>query len=186
LSIEPAAILLGQSAELTWNAAGSTSCEASGGWTGDLPTSGSRTVTPDATGEVTYTLRCEGGDYGGGASGAATLEITAARLAELQSAVFTPRCTSCHDGSQPAGGALPGSMDLRVGASHTSLVGVASLEQGAVMRVAPGDPAASYLVRKLEGAAGITGQRMPLGGPFLDAETIARVRSWIADGAEDN
>jgi hypothetical protein len=30
-------------------------------------------------------------------------------------------------------------------------------------RVAPGNPDNSYLVRKLEGTAGITGSRMPLG-----------------------
>jgi hypothetical protein len=55
-----------------------------------------------------------------------------------------------------------------------------------VMRVAPGNPDASYLVRKLEGAPGITGQRMPFGGPFLDAAAIQQVRAWIAAGAPNN
>ncbi len=55
-----------------------------------------------------------------------------------------------------------------------------------MLRVKPGDPANSYLVQKLEGAAGITGERMPLGGPFLDQATIDKVKSWIASGAPNN
>jgi hypothetical protein len=54
------------------------------------------------------------------------------------------------------------------------------------MRVKPGDPANSYVIHKLEGSAGITGSRMPLGGPFLDAATIDEVRSWIAAGAAND
>jgi hypothetical protein len=66
------------------------------------------------------------------------------------------------------------------------VVGVPSRQQGTVLRVAPGDAAASYLVRKVEGSAGITGQRMPLGGPPLDAEAIAQIKSWILAGAANN
>jgi hypothetical protein len=40
-----------------------------------------------------------------------------------------------------------------------------------LMRVKPGDAADSYLVRKLEGAASISGGRMPEGGPFFNAAT---------------
>ena len=107
-------------------------------------------------------------------------------LTEIQQTVFTPRCTGCHDGSQPAGGSLPGAMDLRSGNSFSSLVNVASREQGALMRVKPGEPDNSYVIHKLEGAAGISGARMPFGGPFLDQATIDVVRSWIASGAPNN
>lgn len=55
-----------------------------------------------------------------------------------------------------------------------------------MLRVSAGDPDASYLVRKLEGAAGITGARMPLGGPPLDPALIANVRAWITAGAQNN
>ena len=70
--------------------------------------------------------------------------------------------------------------------SHANLVNIASLQQGNVLRVAPGDPDASYLVRKVQGTAGISGQRMPLVGPPLDQATIDQIRSWIAAGAGNN
>ena len=105
-------------------------------------------------------------------------------LAQLQSSIFTPICSGCHSG---VGGALPGSMNLSsAAASFAALVNVASVEQASVLRVAPNNPDASYLVRKLEGSPGITGGRMPLGGPFLDQPTIDQVRSWISAGAQNN
>jgi mono/diheme cytochrome c family protein len=100
--------------------------------------------------------------------------------------VFTPICSVCHNGSQPAGGALPASQNLTAGNSFANLVNVASHEQPGLMRVKPGDPTNSYLIQKLEGAAGITGSQMPLGGPFLDQATIDKVKSWIAAGAANN
>jgi len=54
------------------------------------------------------------------------------------------------------------------------------------MLVAPGDPEASYLIHKLEGRAGIAGDRMPQGGPFLSSADIAVIRSWIQAGAPNN
>ena len=51
------------------------------------------------------------------------------------------------------------------------------------MLVAPADPDASYLIRKLEDTAGITGSRMPLGvGALLQSE-IDAILQWIDDGA---
>jgi hypothetical protein len=52
--------------------------------------------------------------------------------------------------------------------------------------VAPGNPDASYLVRKVEGTSGISGERMPFGGPFLDAATIAQIRAWVEAGAAND
>ena len=112
--------------------------------------------------------------------------VTAATLSQLQTLVFTPKCAGCHDGSNPPGGALPGSQNLTAGNSYANLVNVASLEQSAVLRVKPGDAANSYLIQKLEGAASISGSRMPLGGPFLDQATMDLIRSWIASGAPNN
>jgi hypothetical protein len=60
--------------------------------------------------------------------------------------------------------------------------GVPSIQQPAVLRVAPGDPDASYLVRKLEGTVGITGEPMPPIGS-LDPTLIAVIRQWITNGA---
>ena len=61
-------------------------------------------------------------------------------------------------------------------------MGVPSGEVSSVLRVAPGKPDESYLVQKLEGHAAV-GARMPLGGPYLDAETIGLIRQWISAGA---
>jgi hypothetical protein len=108
----------------------------------------------------------------------------ATTLAELQATIFGPRCAGCHNG---VGAALPGVMNLSTAtASFSVLVGVTSSEQPPLLRVAPGDSANSYLVHKLEGAPSISGSRMPLGGPFLDAALITQVRSWIDAGAANN
>ena len=188
LSIEPSTIQLGQSATLTWSSDAGNNCSASGDWTGAQPASGTRSITPTATGTQNFTLTCSGSGYSGEATRSVSLTIgaVAVTLAQIQASIFTPRCTSCHDGSQPANGFLPGAMNLNAGASFANLVNVASQQQPSVLRVVPGNPDASYLVRKLEGAPGITGQRMPFGGPFLDAAAIAQVRAWIAAGAPNN
>jgi uncharacterized protein (TIGR03118 family) len=136
-----------------------------------------RAIATDANGNV-------------GSSGILTVTVAnvaaATTLTQVQTNVFTPRCSGCHNGSNPAGGALPGSMDLRAGASFASIVSVPSIEQATLQRVKPGDPDNSYLIHKVEGTAGITGAQMPLGGPFLDQPTIATIRSWITAGAQNN
>jgi hypothetical protein len=52
-----------------------------------------------------------------------------------------------------------------------------------VLRVNPGNPTLSYIIQKLEGSPGISGQRMPFGGPYLDQPTIDVIAQWITDGA---
>lgn len=109
--------------------------------------------------------------------------VSAASLDALQASVFTPSCavSGCHTG--PAGGNLPAGLDLSsADASFTNLVGVASVQQATLLRVAAGDPDNSYLVQKLEGTAA-SGARMPLGAGALDQAVINDIRQWIADGA---
>ena len=107
-----------------------------------------------------------------------------ATLAELQENIFSPLCAGCHSGG---GATLPSAMNLsNATASFNALVNVASLEQPALLRVAPGDSDNSYLIHKLEGAPTIDGGQMPLGGTPLDEATIDQVRSWIDAGAENN
>jgi len=65
------------------------------------------------------------------------------------------------------------------------LVGVASSESSSTLRVAPGDPGNSYLIRKLEGSASV-GAQMPLNAPALDQASIDVIRQWITDGAIDD
>jgi len=69
-------------------------------------------------------------------------------------------------------------MILTAGRSYTNTVGVASNQMPSLMRVTPSDPANSYLYRKIAGA-GITGDRMPQGGPYL---TDAQIK-WCVIGS---
>ena len=52
-------------------------------------------------------------------------------------------------------------------------------------RVQPGDFSNSYLYRKIIGQ-GITGDRMPQGGPYLSAAQTKLVRDWIRRGAPND
>lgn len=119
-------------------------------------------------------LDANGRPVEGGGAPAAPLQAT---LASIQEHVFTPVCTVCH-----AGGGAPQGLRLDAANSYALLVAVSSNEVPGVMRVAPGQPDASYLIQKLEGHAAV-GARMPLGGPYLDDATIAVIRQWIAAGA---
>jgi uncharacterized protein (TIGR03118 family) len=147
-------------------------------------------TTKFADGSVTLTATATDPDGNVGTSAAVTVTVAngaaAVTLTQIQASVFTPSCSGCHNGSNPPSGALPGSQNLTAGNSFVSLVNVASHEQPALLRVKPGDPANSYLIQKLEGAATISGQRMPLGGPYLDQATIDQIKSWIAAGAVNN
>ena len=98
-------------------------------------------------------------------------------LASIQANVFTPICTQCHVGAN-----APQGLRLDSANSYGALVGVASSEQPGLLRVKPGDAAASYLIQKLEGKAAV-GARMPLGQPALPSATILVIRTWIASGA---
>lgn len=142
-------------------------------------------TTTVANGAATLTARAldAAGNSTTSASVAVTIDNTApaVTLAQLQSSIFTPRCASCHTGG---GSSLPGSMNLSSeSATRAALVGVASEEAPSLLRVAPGDPANSYLIHKLEGTQS-SGSRMPLGGPFLDQATIDSVKEWIQAGAQ--
>jgi hypothetical protein len=68
--------------------------------------------------------------------------------------------------------------------TYDSLVGVGSSQKPGVLRVAPGDPANSYLIQKLEGRSDISGVRMPILGPYLTDGQLASIRRWIELGAK--
>jgi len=110
--------------------------------------------------------------------GGAPLQPT---FTSIQTHIFTPICTQCH-----AGAVAPLGFSLETGVSYESLVNVASVQQPGILRVQPGAPESSYLVHKLEGAAGITGGRMPLGPPALSTGEVTAVRDWIRAGAPRN
>ena len=121
-------------------------------------------------------LDANGNPVGSGGSG--TTPLTA-DFNSIQANVFTPICTACH-----IGGSAPEGLQLDADHSYALLVGVASAEQPPVQRVAPGNPDSSYLIQKLEGSPGISGQRMPFGGPYLPQSTIDVIRQWISAGAQ--
>jgi len=148
-------------------------------------------TTAVANGSVVLTAKATDVDGNVGTSPGVTVTVgngvAATTLSQIQATVFTPICSGCHNGSVPASGALPGSQNLTSATnSYTALVNVASHELPSLMRVKPGDPANSYLIQKLEGSAGISGARMPFGGPYLDQATIDQIKSWIASGAPNN
>ena len=113
-----------------------------------------------------------------GSSGSGNEPLTA-DFASIQDNVFTPICSRCHIGP-----GAPQGLQLDAAHSYQLLVGVPSVEQPGVLRIAAGDPDNSYLVRKIEGAAGISGGQMPLGETPLPQATITVIRQWIADGAQ--
>lgn len=122
-----------------------------------------------------------GGDFVAGFS-ITTPVVIGPTLDQIQAIVFGPSCATagCHTGA----GAQENLNLSDAGTSFAELVGVASQQQPAVLLVAPNDPDNSYLIRKLEGTAGITGSTMPPPPrPAIAAGDIAEIRNWIAGGA---
>lgn len=119
---------------------------------------------------------------GGGSNPVTGPPPTAATLVNVQSQVFTPRCalSGCHVGT-----GAPFGLDLSsASSSSANLIGVPSGERPAVLRVAPGDAANSYLYWKVSGNPNIGGDPMPLsGGPLSDGD-LSLMASWIDGGAK--
>lgn len=96
--------------------------------------------------------------------------------------IFDASCTgnACHGGIMPAE-----NLDLTAGVAHGELVGIPAGQCGDRLRVAPGNPDASYLIAKLRGVDLCSGTRMPKTGS-LPASQIQTIADWIAQGALDN
>jgi uncharacterized protein (TIGR03118 family) len=151
-------------------------------------------TTTIADGQVSLKAIATDADGNVGSSAVSVVTVTnsaqppGATLTQLQTEVFTPVCSGCHSG---VGTALPGVMNLTAGNAFASLVNVQSLERPFLERVTPDDAGDSYIVQKLEGAAGIAGARMPFGcgpagNPCLDPATVDRIKDWINHGAGNN
>ncbi len=103
---------------------------------------------------------------------------------QIQAGIFTPRCakSGCHVSASAAGGLV-----LQAGLAYADIVGRPSLEAPQLAYVRPGNPDASYLLKKVRGDADITGSRMPFDGPpFLSSQQIAGLTAWIQAGAPNN
>src|SRR5262249_38660122 len=96
--------------------------------------------------------------------------------------IFTQRCTSCHYATRRSGG-----VGLDAGVAFATIVQVPRGGVPAQNYVEPNAPDRSYLFRKITGAAGISGSRMPQNDPtFFDRnpDQLALVRQWIQEGAD--
>jgi uncharacterized protein (TIGR03118 family) len=148
------------------------------------------TTVPDGSVSLKATATDADGNVGSSAVSMVTVANTApatVTLTQLQTQIFTPICSVCHTG---IGTTLPGVQNLTAGHTFANIVGVTSMEQPSLLRIKPNDPANSYLIQKIEGAAGITGARMPFGcpttQPCLDQATIDQVKAWVSQGALNN
>ena len=91
-------------------------------------------------------------------------------------------CANCH---VAFGGAPLAGLDLNPAFSYSNLVGAPDTSLS-IFLVAPGDPAASLLFRKINCTAPgpfVNAGRMPLGRIPLSPTLQARIYDWIAAGA---
>jgi len=117
-------------------------------------------------------------DFGGGGLWHYDCPSLVPTLSSIQETVFTPICSACHY----VGGTAPMSLADEE-ASYANLVNVPAFFC-AGDRVEPGEPDDSCIVLKLEGAAVVSGQRMPPPPlPALEQQQIDRIREWILHGA---
>jgi len=152
---------------------------------GDMPRGGGQVLPAELAALKTWIK--EGAAFDGGdrqanitQGGAAAprmqrLEVTVATGNEKTSfgrdvaGIFENRCVNCHNANTNGGNLSMESFTrfLRGGDSGAPIV--------------PGKPADSMLVKLLKAEA--PGDRMPRNGPALSAEEIAKIESWIAEGA---
>ena len=120
---------------------------------------------------------CVGCDPGG-AEFASTFE-------GIQSLIFDNPAYSCSNDTCHGSGQA-GNLDLRAGASHDALVGVASSIAPGTQRVFPGDQDLSLLYNKIAnktlGSPNVPGSGMPVGGTVSE-DHLAALRLWIRGGA---
>jgi hypothetical protein len=83
----------------------------------------------------------------------------------------------CHDASSASAGLV-----LDAANAAGDLIGRPAAEVE-LDRVRPGDPASSYLLRKVLGTPDIVGGRMPI-GRVLPPDEIRRISDWILGGAQ--
>ena len=166
--------------------------------------------------QTSYTLACSGADACGAAPCtsdgwteiASGLVITGDFLlpketrATFRGAVqpiFTARCalTGCHAGATPAEGlnleegqAYDNVFLVLEGGGHAEAASRAPApparpaHEGEHFQIEPFDPSTSHLFLKIIGQE--EGERMPLGGPYLDQTQENAIRDWILEGAADN
>ncbi len=137
-----------------------------------------------AQGDVWYTINLSVSD-GAGRTGKQVLNSvyvspgTPLSLASDVYPLIQSRCIGCHSGGFPQENLNMGSAAI----AHANLVGVTSQQKPALKRVQAFDPENSYFIHKITGRPGISGNRMPPGGPFYDANQTNTFLTWIFGGA---
>lgn len=123
----------------------------------------------------------------GCAGSGASAEPTTSTFERIQTEVFDVSCSadSCHSSVGQAGGLI-----LEAGHAYDQLVGRPPANPVAAghgwMRVAPGNPAGSFLMAKITDAlAAGEGSSMPYNAAPLDGDTVEIVRAWIAADAPE-
>jgi hypothetical protein len=90
--------------------------------------------------------------------------------------IFQAHCAVCHINQQFGG--------LYLG-SYAGLIKGGNVVPGPIVK--PGDAKGSILYQIISpGGPWPGGNRMPLGGPYLDSATINTIATWIEQGAKDN
>ena len=92
-------------------------------------------------------------------------------------AIFEQGCAraGCHAAPLPQQ-----NLDLSREQFYAGLVGEPSVGKPDEIRVIPGNPDDSYLLKKLRGEEGIVGLQMPMIGDKLSDEQLGAIESWIA------
>jgi hypothetical protein len=112
-------------------------------------------------------MGCSGGDSGMNSPPTDPATMLTADFDSSQANIFTPICSGCHGGANPAA-----NLSLDAAHSYNDLVNIPSTEEPMLERVKPGDPTDSFLVIHL----GKDGDGAP-------ASDIPFVVQWIMDGA---
>jgi hypothetical protein len=113
-------------------------------------------------------MSCSGGGSGmNSGAGSPPSTMLTADFDSIQANIFTPICSGCHGGANPAE-----NLNLDAAHSYNDLVNVPSTEEPSLVRVKPGDPAHSFLAIHLQ-----------QDGDGAPAGDIPFVIQWIMDGA---
>jgi len=149
LDVKPQTITVGETADLAWTSTDSTSCIASGDWSGDKSIDGHEQLSPSSIGSLTYKLSCSGSERN--ATSTATLRVGTELSKRVESITAiddseTPFGGTLIAGTLPEGGTEP--------AITTTALGTAYKGVGMYIRVKTPKPVAGLLV----GTEGIAGQ----------------------------
>jgi hypothetical protein len=103
-------------------------------------------------------------------------------------AFFQERCTICHDAHTMGLPHYP-QLSLTAADAYAALVNVPADEACGGMRVVPGDPTASYLMKKLTEDPPCNGLHMPRAFSLVTPDPVTpaqlySLRRWIAAGAK--